>query len=370
MNGQKNRRILLAPLDWGLGHATRCIPIVRSLQENGHEVVLAADGAAAVLLSIEFPGIKIKVLKGYGIRYSKNASLFGSMLQQLPGILKSIRYEQQWLRELLKKEQFHLIISDNRPGFYSKQVPSVYITHQLLINSGKGKWLNGLLQQLHSRYMKNFHAVWVPDLAGKENLAGELAHPAKPLVQPVYLGLLSRMQATACETKFDLMILLSGPEPQRTILEEKLIDQLSPLSKSVLLVRGLPQKDSSTLQLPSHITIHNHLPTASLQEAIYSSQLIICRSGYTTLMDLIRLKKKAVLIPTPGQPEQEYLAKYMQQQQLFPFIAQADVSMQQTINTAENFSYRNPFTDGDFGYYKEVISKQVELLLSTEKSER
>ena len=362
MNGQKKRRILLAPLDWGLGHATRCIPIVRSLQENGHEVVLAADGAAAALLSSEFPGIEIKSLKGYGIRYSKNASLFGSMLQQLPGILNSIRYEQQWLSKLLQKEEFHLVISDNRPGFYSKQIPSVYITHQLLINSGKGKWLNRLLQQLHSRYMNNFNSVWVPDLAGNDNLAGELAHPPMPLVQPVYLGLLSRMNATTTELKYDLMIMLSGPEPQRTILEEKLIDQLSTYTKTVLLVRGLPEQHSSTLQLPSHITVHNHLPAAALQEAMCSSQLIICRSGYTTLMDLIRLKKKAVLIPTPGQPEQEYLAEYMQQQQLFPFISQTDVSIDHAITVAEKFSYRYPFTDTDYEQYKEVINKQVELL--------
>lgn len=362
MNGQKNRRILLAPLDWGLGHATRCIPVVRSLQENGHEVVLAADGAAAALLASEFPRIEIKTLKGYGIRYSKNASLFGSMLQQLPGILKSIRYEQQWLSELLQQEQFHLIISDNRPGFYSKHVPSVYITHQLLINSGKGKWMNRLLQKLHSRYMKNFREVWVPDLEGSQNLAGELAHPTKPLLHPVYLGLLSRMQPTVREIKYDLMILLSGPEPQRTILEEKLIEELSSLTKPVLLVRGLPQKESSTLQLPSHITAHNHLPAASLQEAMCSSQLIICRSGYTTLMDLIRLKKKAVLIPTPSQPEQEYLAAYMKQQQLFPFISQADVSLQKAIHAAANFSCQNTFTDVDFEYYKEVINKRVEIL--------
>lgn len=362
MNGQKNRRILLAPLDWGLGHATRCIPIVRSLQENGHEVVLATDGAAASLLSSEFPGIEIKALKGYGIRYSKNASLFGSMLQQLPGIMNSIRYEQQWLNELLQKEQFHLIISDNRPGFYSKQVPSVYITHQLLINSGKGKWLNRLLQKLHTRYMKNFRAVWVPDLAGRENLAGELAHPSTPLVRPVYLGLLSRMNAITTEVKYDLMIMLSGPEPQRTILEEKFIDQLSTYTKPVLLVRGLPQKDSSILQFPSHITVHNHLPAASLQEAICSSKLIICRSGYTTLMDLIRLKKKAVLVPTPGQPEQEYLAKYMQEQHLFPYLTQADVSIEKATTMAERFPYQNPFNDIDFRSYQEIINKQVGLL--------
>ncbi|MEJ8841550.1 glycosyltransferase [Lacibacter sp. H375] len=360
MNGQKNRRILLAPLDWGLGHATRCIPIVRSLQENGHEVVLAADGAVAALFNSEFPGIEIKALKGYGIRYSKNASLFGSMLQQMPGILKSIRYEQQWLSELLQREEFHLIISDNRPGFYSKKVPSVYITHQLLINSGKGKWLNRLLQQLHSRYMKNFRAVWVPDLEGKENLAGELAHPSTPLVQPVYLGLLSRMNPVITEVKYDVMIMLSGPEPQRTILEEKLIGQLSTYTKTVLLVRGLPEQHSSTLQVPSHITVHNHLPAIFLQEALCSSKLIICRSGYTTLMDLIRLKKKAVLIPTPGQPEQEYLAEYMQQQQLFPFIIQEKFHLTTALTVSDSFLYNQPFSEADFQQHNAIITTLVQ----------
>ena len=214
MNGQKNRRILVAPLDWGLGHATRCIPIVRSLQENGHEVVLAADGSVAALLSSEFPGIEIKTLKGYGIRYSKNASLVGTMLQQLPGILQSIKGEQKWLADLLKNENFDLIISDNRPGFYSRQVPSVYITHQLLIHSGKGKWLNRLLQQMHNRYIKNFQSVWVPDLEGPVNLAGELAHPGKQLAKPVYLGLISRMKAINTDARYEVMFMLSGPEPQ------------------------------------------------------------------------------------------------------------------------------------------------------------
>lgn len=363
MNGQKNKRILLAPLDWGLGHATRCVPIVRSLLENGHELVLAADGAVAALLRSEFPNIEIKALKGYGISYSKNSSLAGTMLQQLPGILRSIKTEQQWLAELLKNEHFDLIISDNRPGVYSKQVPSVYITHQLLIHSGKGKWVNRLLQLLHHRYIKNFNAVWVPDLEGSPNLAGELAHPQKQLGQPVHLGLLSRMNAVSHQAKYDLMILLSGPEPQRTILEEKLKAELSSFTGTVLLVRGLPKQDAADLQLSKHITVHNHLPAALLQEAISSSQLIICRSGYTTLMDLIRLKKKAVLIPTPGQPEQEYLAKHMQQQQLFPFLKQEKANIENAIRIAANFPYQNPFTDADFESYKNVIQQQIELLV-------
>jgi predicted glycosyltransferase len=363
MNGQKNRRILLAPLDWGLGHATRCIPIIRSLQEQGCEVVLAADGAAAALLSNEFPEIEIKILKGYGISYSKNASLFGSMLQQLPGILQNIKAEQLWLSDLLKKESFDLIISDNRPGFYSKQVPSVYITHQLLIHSGKGKWLNRLLQLLHSRYMKKFTEVWVPDMEAENNLAGELSHPTKPIVQPVYLGLLSRMQPTTSEARYDLMILLSGPEPQRTILEEKLTSQVSSFKGTILLVRGLPNSTTSSLQLPEHITVYNHLPANELQQAICSSQLIICRSGYTTLMDLLQLDKKAVLIPTPGQPEQEYLAQYMQQKQLFPFIEQSNIDMPSVISLSTSFPYKQSFSNKDFEQYKIVIAKRIEELM-------
>jgi predicted glycosyltransferase len=365
MNGQKNRRILLAPLDWGLGHATRCIPIIRSLQEQGCEVVLAGDGAVEALLSNEFPEMEIKILKGYGISYSKNASLFGSMLQQLPRILQSIKAEQQWLSDLLKKESFDLIISDNRPGFYSSQVPSVYITHQLLINSGKGKWLNRLLQKLHSRYMKNFNEVWVPDLEGQTNLAGELSHPSKPIVQPVYLGLLSRMQTITCEKKYDLMTLLSGPEPQRTILEEKLIEQLSSFKGTALLVRGLPKTSASLLQLPEHVTVYDHLPANELKQAICASHLIICRSGYTTLMDIVRLKKKAVLIPTPGQPEQEYLAEYMEEQQLFPYLVQAEATIEKAVSLSASFSYQQPFSDIDFEQYEKIIRSQIQLL--TEK---
>lgn len=366
MTGQKNIRVLLAPLDWGLGHATRCVPIVRLLQELGCEVVLAADGAVAALLGNEFPGIVVKQLKGYGIRYSSTSSLTGSMLQQLPRIFSSIRYEHKWLKEVLEQETFHLIISDNRPGFYSTHVPSVYITHQLLIHSGKGAWMNRLLQQLHHRYIKQFTSVWVPDMQAQPNLAGELSHPAKPLVQPVYLGLLSRMQPVRNEATYDLLVMLSGPEPQRTMLEEKLLSQLSSINKSVLLVRGLPKHDQTVLQLPPHITItvHHHLPAAALQQAIASSQLVICRSGYTTLMDLVRLNKKAVLIPTPGQPEQEYLARYMQEQQLFPMLLQNEVSIAKAMEVSSSFSYQQLFTAGDFENYKLKIAEQIRQLIS------
>ncbi|MFY7839587.1 MAG: glycosyltransferase [Lacibacter sp.] len=363
MNGLKNTRILLAPLDWGLGHATRCIPIIHYLQELGFEVVLAADDAPAKLLQQEFPGIEVKQLRGYNIRYGKGSSLFLNMLQQLPSVFKSIRYEQQWLQNLLQTEQYDLIISDNRPGFYSSAVPSVYITHQLLIHSGKGKWLNRLLQQLHTAYIKKFNAVWVPDTADQPHLAGELSHPPKQMVNPVYLGLLSRMQPVAVTAQTDLLILLSGPEPQRSILETQLLQSLHSYNGKAVLVRGLPN-ETKLLDTPSSVKVYAHLPAHQLQEIICASKLVICRSGYTSLMDFVYLQKKAVLIPTPGQPEQEYLARHMQAIQLFPFLQQREATIQHAINIAAAFNYQHPFHANSFEQYKPVIAKQLQLLLT------
>ncbi len=362
MNGLKNTRILLAPLDWGLGHATRCIPIIRYLQELGCEVVLAADGAVAKLLQQEFPGLCLVQLKGYNIRYGKGSSMFMNLLQQLPSIFNNIRYEQQWLQSFLKTETFDLIISDNRPGFYSTTVPSVYITHQLLIRSGKGKWLNRMLQRLHAGYMKKFTAVWVPDTAAAINLAGELSHPDKPLVTPVYLGLLSRMQPVEVKEQIDLLILLSGPEPQRTILETQLLQSLHSFHGKAVLVRGLPNETTS-VNVPAHVTVHAHLPAQELQQVICAAQLVVCRSGYTSLMDLICLQKKAVLIPTPGQPEQEYLAAHLQSLQLFPFLPQAEASMQHVLAAATSFNYQQVFTAETFEQFQPVLAQQVQQLL-------
>ena len=359
MNGLKNTRILLAPLDWGLGHATRCIPLIRYLQELGCEVVLAADGAVAALLQNEFPDIRIVQLNGYNIRYGKGNSLFLNLLQQLPSIFNNIRHEQQWLQSFLKTEPFDLIISDNRPGFYSTTVPSVYITHQLLIRSGKGKWMNRLLQRLHTVYIKKFKAVWVPDMDDTVHLAGELSHPAKALVTPVYLGLLSRMQKVSVAEQNDVLLLLSGPEPQRTILETKLVQSLHSFNGNAVLVRGLPT-ETTVLNVPSSVTVYTHLPAQELQKVICASQLVVCRSGYTSVMDLIRLQKKAVLIPTPGQPEQEYLATHLQSLQLFPSLKQNEASIEKAIAVAASFNYQQPFSLEMFDRFKPVIEQQLQ----------
>lgn len=360
MNSGKNNRILLAPLDWGLGHAVRCIPIIRELRLKGWEVVLAADGSVASLLEDEFPGIEIKQLLGYNIKYSSGSSLFKSILYQLPGIFRTIQKEHRWLKNLLKGEHFDYVISDNRPGFWNKQTKSIYITHQLFIHSGKGKWMNRLLQKIHSNYIKKFNIVWVPDLEGSKNLGGELSHPIKTNLHADYIGFLSRLESPEpTSNDIDLLILLSGPEPQRTILEKKILLQLKEYNGSVFFVRGLPNFHTPLRPLPSNIKVFNYMPASTLQKVIASAKFIICRSGYTSLMDLIKLNKKAILIPTPGQPEQEFLAAYMQEQSYFPFVKQKEFDLLNSLKRVEQFTFQNPFLKKDFELFKNIIDKTI-----------
>lgn len=353
---KKPFKVLLAPLDWGLGHATRCIPIIKVFVELGCQVVIAADGEVAKLLAIEFVGIEIKNLPGYQISYGKKGA-FLSLLFQLPRIFKIIKRERKWLTHLLSNESFDLIISDNRPGFRSEKVKSIYITHQLSILSGRGKWPDKILQKLHEAYYKKFHLVWIPDLGGDINLAGELSHKRHLKLQTQHLGLLSRLAFKATATKYDLLILLSGPEPQRTILEQKIIKQLQEYKGTVMLVRGLPGTMQQLSGLGSNIEIQNHLSAVKLQEVMLASKFILCRSGYTTLMDLIKLRKKALLIPTPGQPEQEYLAAYMQRQCYFPYIVQKEFQLTDALNKASTFSFTNPFSKNDFEQHRSIIDQ-------------
>ncbi|MBX9784430.1 MAG: glycosyl transferase family 28 [Chitinophagaceae bacterium] len=361
MNGTGNNiRILVAPLDWGLGHAARCVPIIGELHLRGCEVALAADGAAAKLLAREFPQLQILQLPGYAIRYGKMGML-PSILLQLPRIFRTIKRERKWLDELLKKEHFDVVISDNRPGFWNSRSHCIYITHQLRIQSGISEWIDDRLQKLHTRYMNRFHEVWVPDFAGSNNLSGKLSHPVQQMIQPVYMGLLSRLVKKQEEKKYELMILLSGPEPQRTIFESKLLRELKSVSAKVLLVRGLPSATDQS-DAGENITVCNHLTASQLEEAIQQSELIICRSGYTTLMDLLKLRSKAVLVPTPGQTEQEYLAFHANKENLFPYIIQQEFTVKAALQVAANFHFQNSFAPEDFEHYRQLTDELLESL--------
>jgi len=336
------QKVLIAPLDWGLGHATRCIPIIRALQNKGYEVILAAEGAQANLLQTEFPDLQILPLAGYRVSYSKRKWWLPlSLLLQLPRLLRIIKYEKNWLDTVIDQYKIGLVISDNRYGLCSKKVACIFITHQLTIKIPFG-WLEKLVQRINYRYINQFNSCWVPDAAGELNAAGLLSHPGKlPVTKVQYIGLLSRFQQQPVAKKYDYCILLSGPEPQRTLLEKKLVTGLSNIEEKILLVRGKPGA-TDLLQTGANLDVKNHLPGSALQEAIMQSEYIISRSGYTTVMELLSLQKKSILIPTPGQTEQEYLAKKLQQDHICMSVDQNGFNCATHLAMAKTFAYRFP----------------------------
>jgi uncharacterized protein (TIGR00661 family) len=339
------RKILIAPLDWGLGHATRCIPIIRALAANGYEVIAAAEGAQAHLLQTEFPSMQILPLAGYLVQYSRTRwGLPFTLLAQLPRLQRTIKDEHRWLDRIIDEHDIDLVISDNRYGLYSKKVPCIFITHQLTIKAPFG-WIEKTLQRINYRYINRFSSCWVPDVAGELNAGGLLSHPVVlPRTKVHYIGLLSRFQTRQSEKKYDYCILLSGPEPQRTLLEEKLLAGLSKTGGNILFVRGKPGS-SEILNKTDHIEIKNHLRGVELEEALLQSEYIISRSGYSTVMELFSLQKKSILIPTPGQTEQEYLAKKLQSNQVCLCVKQDELDCVADFLKAKTFAYRFPNLD-------------------------
>ena len=360
---QKIVKVLVAPMDWGLGHTTRCIPIIKELLEQGCQVLVAGPDSIKSVILEEFPNLKILPLKGYRISLARKTDWFmGKMLFQFPKIFNTLSFEKRWLKRIIKAENIDVVISDNRPGLYSKVIPSIYITHQLTIktNSRLGDFFSN---KIHRHFIKKYTACWVPDF--KENgLAGALSC-LYPLPQNVvYMGVLSRLEKMQSEKTNDksLVILLSGPEPQRTILEEQLFAQLTSIKIPVLFVRGMPTSHDHSLPEQKNVIVKNYLNSHELNKVLNDASLIISRSGYTSIMDYVALQKKALLIPTPGQAEQEYLAGYLEKKGYFLSVPQQSFDLNKALELEKDFEYDIPAFRMD--KYKKVVRELVANLKS------
>ncbi len=322
----------MAPLDWGLGHATRCISIINILITQNCNVIIAADTAITILLKKTFPNLTFLHLLGYNIKYSKTKKgLPLKIISQLPQIFKAIKNENNWLQKVVTEHNIDVVVSDNRPGLYNSKVKCIYITHQLTIKANN-KFIERWIQKLHYKYINKFTECWVPDVEGENNLAGKLSHPKrKPQIPVKYIGALSRFVKKDLPVIYDVAIVLSGPEPQRTIFENIILSQLKNTSKKIVLVRGLLNSDVLINNLPSNINYYNFLNADDLNDIMLQSNLIICRSGYSSIMDLEVLQKKAVLVPTPGQTEQEYLAKRLATKNNYSTVTQSEFDLQKLL---------------------------------------
>lgn len=337
-------KILLCVLNWGLGHATRCIPLIRELQKQGAAVTLASDGRAAELLRKEFPALSVYELPAYRISY-RTANMFVNIAPQLPKIAGAVRRERKAVARILQKEKFDCIISDNRYGCYSSAVPSIFMTHQLRIKMPFA-WLENAVLLFNQYFIKKFTECWVPDSAGKPNLSAALGHGdfSFPVL---YLGVLSRMRPLQRPKKYDYLVVLSGPEPQRRYLEEIMLKQTIASEKKTLIVQGKTEEKKHYLP-QKNVEVISFMTSADLNEAAAAADLLICRSGYSTIMDLAAMRKKAVLIPTPGQTEQEYLAKNLHSQGIFYTASQSDFNLEYASRQSKNYTgFTENYADGE-----------------------
>lgn len=331
---QKQIHVLVTPLDWGLGHATRCIPIIRELLARNCRVSIATCGYPLQLLQEEFPQLTFFELASYQPKYVESGSLIQSLLTQIPKFYKAIRNEKRQVKKIIREHRMDAIISDNRYGCYNRSVKSIFMTHQLsILLTSRFGWLAGVANQMNRFMMNQFDQCWIPDLPG-HILSGDLSKPPHEKCRMV--GVLSRFVKNEAlqhvQRKWKVLAVVSGPEPQRSLFETILRNQLMEIHESTLLVKGLPG-DSLITQTNEYLHEVNHLNAEQLQAALQAAEFVVCRSGYSSVMDLAIVgQQNCMMVPTPGQPEQEYLAEKLQAEGIVYSATQNEFNLNQAMH--------------------------------------
>ncbi len=363
-------KVLVCPLDWGLGHATRCIPLIRALTACGHQVSVGATGGGQRLLKAEFPSMDIFEYPGYQVRYSRSPATFlPVLLMQMPALLLGMFRERAFLKRILTDKHPDLVISDGRYGVFTRIVPTLFVTHQIFIRipgrfPGSDLAVKWVLA-LNVKLLRRFKEVWVPDYPGSKNLSGALSHGISGLSNVVFIHPLSRFKvgeertlkstADAQNAKplgdipVDILALVSGPEPQRGLFETSLRQAFKKQSGTRVLVCGIPQAAGQNQPLnfslqSGELNEFPHLPGDTLRQLLSQAKMVVARSGYTTVMEMASLEvKAAVLVPTPGQSEQEYLADHLERSRTAMRMDQDHLDLTQA---AQNLSTYSGFTTG------------------------
>ncbi len=359
------KRIFVCPMDWGLGHATRVVPIIRLLLDAGVQVVIGADHQPLAFLRQRFPGMEWVRFPGFRPTYQTKGSLTLKMVITLPEMLREAEKGHRMLERLVVEKKIDAVISDNRYELWTEKVPTVFMTHQLHIPLPK-VWAAGkpLVRKMIYHFIRKHDELWIPDFESEPNLSGLLSHGHPlPLRHTYFIGPLSRFEGfrLSGDEVFpapDVLCLLSGPEPQRTLFENILTGQLAQSRLHSVLLSGKPGEQ--TLQKSGNLEIRSHAGDEELFRLMRSAKTIICRAGYSSVMDLVSMKKSAVLVPTPGQPEQEYLAAKLMEEGYFYSCRQKNFSLEKVLEASK--PYRGLGLTNDYGILKKRISALLEKL--------
>ena len=335
----KPLNILISPLDWGLGHAARCTPIISRLIESGHKVTVAGSGRSLIMLQKEFLSLESFEMQGFSPSYPESGNMALHLFLRLPQFIGTMVREHRELKKLLSQKHFDIIISDNRYGFRNKNTRSILITHQVMIKTpGWLRFAEYFFYRVSLMLISGFDECWIPDDKESPGLSGELSHKYPLPANAMFIGPLSRFQQVELLHKKDISerkitAIISGPEPQRSLFEAMVTKQLREFNQPAILVGGKPESDNIAAT-ESNLTISPYLASAELHSVISGSSLVICRSGYSSIMDLQALGVKALFVPTPGQTEQIYLARLHQEAGTALWRTQDDLNLKADIPEA------------------------------------
>ncbi len=329
--------VLVCPLNWGLGHAARCIPIILALQKRECYVIAAADGNAFELLKSELPELEVIRLKDVQISYGKNGMGVAGLATKIPAAIKVLHNEHDEVSKIVATRNIHGIISDNRYGCFDMRIVSVIITHQLQpIVPPLFKPFQTTVHKWITKRLKQFDQIWVPDIPHQAGLTGKLSTNTADLPKRE-IGILSRLvleSEASAKVKLDAVAILGGPEPQRTEFEKLMLSQMAALPQyKFVILRGLPAHHAANPSIHTNVQLIAHADTQEFSNIVMSARCVIARSGYSSIMDLIRLQKSACLVPTPRQTEQEYLAHRMESLRYFTTQSQSAFSLDHALES-------------------------------------
>ncbi len=326
-------KIFFPVLNWGLGHASRSLPLIRNYLRLGHDVICASDGEALLMLRKELPDLMVLQLPGYGIQYGSRYMPY-NMLKHGPKMLRTIWTEHDLTKVIAERHQIDCIISDNRYGCYHPEIPSALITHQLQVFTGQ-KLLDVYIRRQIRGWCKKFHEIWIPDQLPPGNITGDLSGVDTHPIPKYYLGVISELTSQPRKGKYDAVAVISGPEPQRTHFEHIVTKQLSVLNGRYAIVRGKPDVEDP-VTTKGNLTIFSYQTRAELSALLQETEIVISRSGYTTLMDLAHTGHKAILCPTPGQYEQIYLADRLANQSQCVYLRQESLNLADAFDKVQH----------------------------------
>ena len=324
------KNILICPLEWGLGHAARMIPLAKKLMARNCRIFIGAGQKHLALFRAELDGVTLIDFPGFNPRYSKYLPQYLAMLFRTPSLFFQMIREHYLLRKIIFNHNIDIVISDNRLGLWNRSITSVYVTHLPRIPfPGPWKIFEKAGIFFHRWVIAKYDHCLIPDLPGKINLSGDLSHNLRLPANVRYTGIISRFDTTdPGTTSFNFphnTVILSGPEPQRSIFRQKILQALKDSEITTVILEGRPDKEI-TGRKDGNFLFYSHLPASEMKELLATSNFIVSRSGYTTIMDLVFLKRSALIVPTPGQTEQEYLAGYLAARGWFITATQKDIT--------------------------------------------